>query len=120
MSCRRLCRRLSSLWSRVTLGRAALPSLTGSAFLFGADLGVEKDDADLAENSDDLPGVDECLGALPVEITSCLLMRLSGETRQARDGEMYEITGTNSVLAGSSTSSFSLSSATLPSSSFSS
>ena len=51
------------------LGRVALSSLTGSAFLFGADLGVEKDDADLGENSDDLLGVDECLGALPVEIT---------------------------------------------------
>ena len=51
------------------LGRVALPSLTGSAFLFGADLGVEKDDADLGENSDDLLGVDECIGALPVEIT---------------------------------------------------
>ena len=50
------------------LGSVALPSLTGSAFLFGADLGVEKD-VDLGENSDDLLGVDECLGALPVEIT---------------------------------------------------
>ena len=41
------------------LGKVALPPLSGSAFLFGADLGV---------NSVEILGV-ECLGALPVETT---------------------------------------------------
>lgn len=52
---------IESFFSSSDLGKVALPPLSGSAFLLGADLGVNSPVETL--------GVEECLGALPVETT---------------------------------------------------